>query len=295
MSQRKPYAPFVDLKDFPDLKSLITHIINSVKVDSIKIRLPLNFNRELLNDPDTILSIPNIPFGENDIPDMLIGNTSFSDIRYKANNIIIHVNERIKKITENTSLSFDDKLQLYNEIKNGIKRVYREFNTRNPIRYMAGYKWIIIVAEFEEGKPIDKEIPFASSKIDMQPKHWNFLENSFAIRGYLLYEILCLIKIEITSLKEELRDNKYELTGDDTSFKLCELALAILATDKVDFVNGDEKTFVHDFLSFFGKTDKDFANTRGKVLKRVKRPKFLEELEESLINYQKKSIDKKPL
>lgn len=283
-TRRIPYNPFEELEDFPDLKSLINHILKSLKVSEVKVVMPVIFDTKLIHDHKAILPVY----------DILIGDATFSYIRYSADYVLKNVITRIEKIDQNTLLSFADKLQLFEEVKKSIWLDYQYFNSMNPIRYMSSYKWKISFTEEENGKTVPKELDYPNSKIDLKDGHWNIIENTFLIRRHLLYEILYLIDVELQKCKEELADTKYTWQ-EKGRYEIYEMLLSLIASKRVEYVKGDENTFVHDFLSLFGKSDENFAYFRGKVLDRVHRSQFLQVLEEALTNYGRSSKEETPI
>lgn len=277
-TRRIPYYPFEELEDFSDLKSLISHILKSLKVSEVKVVMPAIFDTKLISDPQEILPVY----------DILVGDATFNYIRYKADYVLSNVKGRIEKVNQNSQLSIADKLQLFEEVKKSIWYDYQYFNSMNPIRYMSSYKWKISFTEEENGKIVSKELDYPNSKIDLKDGHWNMIENTFLIRRHLLYEILYLIDVELQKLKEELADTKYTWL-EEGPYEIYELLLSLIASKRVKYVKGDENTFIHDFLYLFGKSDEDFAYSRGKVLDRVHRSQFLLVLEEALKNYGRSS------
>ena len=293
MSQRIPYNPFEELDDFPDLKSLMSHILKSLEVTTIKVVLPGIFDTTLIHDPQKILPVYNI----------LIGDATFNYIRYRVEYVLSSIKDRIEKINQNSQLSFTDKLRIFEEVKNWIQKEYKYFNSMNAIRYMSSYQWMISYTEEVDGTAVQKEMNYPNSKIDLRNKHWNIIENSFIIRRDLLSEIHYLVDEEIDKLEEELTETKYGWKSEVWEYQLNEIALSILVSGQLEIIKGTERTFVHDFLAFFSKTDKDFSYYKGKILDRSlprgkyqtrgRRSNFLNTLQESLENYRVPTEEKK--
>src|SRR5688500_4540050 len=109
MSRRVPFNPFEDLNDFPDLKSLTRHILESVEVKEVLVVFPGLFDTGLIRTPRPLLPVDGI--------NILVGNATFSYIQNKAEDIVTSVKERIEKINQNSLLSFTDRFTLYKEVK----------------------------------------------------------------------------------------------------------------------------------------------------------------------------------
>jgi len=272
-----PYNPFEDLHDFTDLKTLVAHILTATRVKAVKVPMPGDFDHKLIHDPDAIL-----PVGE-----LLVGDATFSYIRYRAKYIITKVKECISKINDDKLLSYADKFQLFNGIKRDMLVDFRHFDTRNPIRYMSEYEWMIVVHKEVEGKYTQEEHSYPSTKLDLNAEHWNILENTFAIRRHLLYEIICLLNEELEKLSQELSETKYEWIGSD--LEIHELIQAINASKKIQIIRGDEKSFVHELLALLGKSDSRYSYFKGKILDRDVRSQFLPILTKGLEDYGKSS------
>ncbi len=281
MAQRLPYNPFEELNDFPSLRELAGHIVSSLEVKKITVLVPQSFDVKLIHDPDTLVPVF----------DILVGDATFNYIIYKAEYVLNNVKSRIERINANIELSYEDKFKLYNEVKKNIIHHYQYFNSMNPIRYMSSFKWKVRYSEEKDGKVTDHELDYVVSKIDLKKGHWNFLENTLLIRRHMLYEILNLIDVEIEKMIEELSDTKYEWK-EKGSFEIYELLLALLASGRVDFVRGDERTFIRDFLSLFSLNDQKYAYSKGKVLDRETRTMFLQELSDALEKHGKPSSQK---
>jgi hypothetical protein len=216
------------------------------------------------------------------VANILVGNATFEYIRYRAEYVINEVRSRIALINQNGSLSFEDKFSLYKEVEKAILKDYRYFDTMNPIRYMSSYKWKISYLVENDRKTEEKIENYVNSKINLNENHWNLLDNTFAIRRNLLYEVLVLIDREVADLTERLTETSY---GWDpkSPYEMQELALALLSIGRLQIRKGDEATFIRDFLAFFGITDEKFSRSRGKVLDRLNPALFLSELEEALL------------
>jgi hypothetical protein len=274
--ERRPYNPFEDLKDFKDLKSLSHYIVESIKVKEVKVVLPANFDKKLIHDPTTL-----VPVGL-----ILVGNASFEYIRFKAAYILENVKVGIEKINQDTTMSLGDKYTEFWEIRRELLLDYQYYDSMNPIRYMSAYTWRISYTEFPDGKPVESVEDYPNSKIELNQGHWNEVENNFHIRRDLLSEILFLINTKMQELEQKLSGIKYSwITNDHEPYEIYELILALLESKRIDFGNGNQETFVHDFLQFFQMSDERFSYYRGKVLDRRQRSKFLPFLEKSLSNY----------
>jgi hypothetical protein len=271
MEKRPRYNPFEQLKDFPDLKSLTRHILESVEVTEVVVRLPDGFDTTLIRAKDVLLPVA----------DILVGNATFNYIRLRAEYIINEVKSRIALINQDDSLSFEDRFSLFKEVQKAILKQYYYFDSMNLIRYMTAYKWRIAYLVEVDGKTEQKVEDFVNSKIDLTEGHWNILDNTFAIRKHLLYEILILIDTEVSNLTERLTETSYKWKGK-SPYDMHELALALIKIGRLEIIKGDENTFIHDFLKFFGITDEKLSRSKGKVLDRQQRSQFLIELEEAL-------------
>lgn len=219
MDNNNPVNPFETLKDYPDLTSLINCILESIEVNEVKVVLPADFDKSLINHPEVLLPVREI----------LIGNATFNYIRYRAQNILAGIQDRIEKINQDKSLSFSDKVTLFKKVKTDILYHCRYFDSMNPIRYMSAYKWKIVYTVEEDGKTVEKIEDYPNSKIDLQEGHWNIIENSFLIRKHLLYEILYLIDEELQMLEEELADTKYSWK-ENGRYEIYELIVALIAS-----------------------------------------------------------------
>lgn len=277
MNSRNRYMPFENVEEFSDLSKLSNYICESLKVKEVIVQLPGTFDPKLLNDPEALMPV-------NDI---WIGNATFSYIKSRADRVLKSLNKCIEKINQDNQQSFADKLQLFEEVKKGLWYEYQYFNSMNPIRYMSSYEWKINYTEEINGKTVPMEMDFPNSQIDLKAGHWNLIENTFLIRRHLLYEIIYLIDVEIQKLEDELKETKY-IWKEKEPYEIHELVLAILASDRVEYVKGNEETFIRDFLSLFGKSDFKFSHSKSKVMKRVTRSRFLSVLEDSLENWGKK-------
>jgi hypothetical protein len=282
MEKRPPYNPFEELNDFHDLNLLVNHILNSLKVEAVNVQMPPNFDKKLIYDPDAILPVPSL----------LEGNATFSYILHRSEHILEVVKKRIKEVNENSSLSIADKFQFFEEIRKNIVFQHKYFDTMNPIRYMSAFEWRIVYTEEQGGKLKDVEMKYPNTKLDLKIEHWNQLDYTFRIRGHLLKEIIFFIDVEIDRIKEELKNTKYTWEGASWEYDICEIVLSLIASKKVNIEKGSERSFIHDFMEFFGKSDNKFSYYKGKIMGRDNRPKFLLELQTSLQNCGKSSVPK---
>jgi len=277
--ERKPYTPFEGLNEFTELKSLTHYIIKSVKVTQVKVLLPSDFDIKLIDDPKALVPVQEI----------LIGNATFNYIRHRAAYVLNNVKERIQKIKKDSALSLADRFNYYKETRQEILDHYKYFEPMNLIHFMSAYQWKIAYNIFENEKFVEKLENYPSSKIDLKEDHWNLLEKTFIIRRDLLNEIVYLLDIEIDELRDAVADTRYIWkTQENYSFEIYELILALMNCGRIEIQKGTAETFIHDFLSFFGQSDKEFSYFRGKVLDRKDRSKFTKILEQSLDKYPRK-------
>src|SRR5688572_15167660 len=110
MNRRVPYNPFEELDEFLDLRNLSDHILDALKVKTVKVMMNLDFDQKLINDPKAILPVPRL----------LVGNATFEYIWHSAEKVLKNVENRIQLINDDKSLSFADKFQLFEEVKNNI-------------------------------------------------------------------------------------------------------------------------------------------------------------------------------
>jgi hypothetical protein len=278
MNRRIPFNPFEDLHDFSELKTLTSHILHSLEVKEVKVRMPWGFNAGLHRSPLLPLSVQ----------DILVGDATFGYIKHRAEYVLKNVANRIEKVNGDGSMSFTDKSQLFSDVRKDIAFQYQYFDSMNPVRYMSSYTWKIVYSEAHNGQTVEKEEPCVNSELDLKEWHWNVIENTLLIRRHLLYEILHLVDVELQKIQDRLAETRYVWESKEP-YEIYELLLAILASNRVKIEKGDESTFAHDFLAFFHVSEKKLAYSRDKVLKRLKRSQFIPVLEDSLELFGKSS------
>jgi len=270
MTQNTMTKSLDDLEHFTGLKQLVIHILKSVEIKKVTVYLPSGFDIKLIDDPFVILPVNYIE----------VSNVTYNYVFYSAEKVLNNVKRQIEKLNDNIELSFDDKMQEYREIKKIVTQSYQYYDSMNPIRYMSNYHWQIRFMDVIDGKQDFVTIQYPNSKINLSNEHWNIVEKTFLIIRHLHYEILCLVDDELQKLNDRLDGNNYSWVGKDP-YEIYELILALIASEKIEITGGDEYTFVHDFLSFFGLSDSQYPRAKGKVLDRRHRTIFLTELEEA--------------
>lgn len=272
MAERHPYIPFHGLKEFKTLETLISHILHSLDVSQIKIVLPGDFDTTRINDPKLLVPVY----------DILVGDANFNYILQQAAQVIEHVKERIKKLNKKPERA--DKLLIYKKIHKSLTKSHTYFNSMNPIRYMSNCEWMISYSAYVNGKHELVEMVYPNSKMDLQTEHWNIIENNFIIRRQFVEELLYMVTFEIETINESLVETQYEWKGEN-QYEIHELLLAIIASNRVQFIKGDVQTFSHNFLKMFGLQPKNIPYLRGKVMDRKNRAIFIPKLEKYLQEY----------
>lgn len=262
--RRRSYNPFEVLEDFEDLRKLVSHVLESLEVKIVKVRMPFGFIYSKIRNP--LLLLP--------VTDILVGDATYEYIKHRAEYILDNTVKRIEKINTDKSLSFADKFELFTDIRKSIEWHYRYYDSMNPVRYMSAFKWKIVYSETENDVTVEKEQSCVNSELDIKDWQWNVLENNLLIRRHLLYEIIYLLDVELEKLQSKLSGNKYTWESKEP-YEIYELLYALLASKRIDLGKGNENTFAHDFLAFFGVSDLKLAYKKDKVMSRGTKSQFL--------------------
>jgi hypothetical protein len=158
----------------------------------------------------------------------------------------------------------------------------------NWIRYTTRIEWHIKNDKNKERFPV--------SKMSIPDNNWNVFNSSLEIRKNLFQEIGSILENEFSNLIKQTSINtsyKWVVNNKNPILDLHELLMLIIISGKVSYVEGNEDSFIKDFLNFFGHNEKGFKKDRSNILTRKEPFKFLDTLIRVFEEGRRKKINSK--
>lgn len=257
------------------LEELIDHLIVAIEPHDIIGIVNRKVNRSKVIQNKTLVNVVSVGVG-------LYNNNQL--IEY-SKDVFELLHTQLLNLTENRTESISEKIDILENCINSCQKTSRYFDSMNSIRFASRIRFRLRDLNFgavKHGADADADL-FPLALIHLSAEQWKYIREAMALRRDIFQETFMELQRSYDELiRKYYSTTTYKLRSKTPQQDIMELYLALVRSEKIEFIEGDDDTFLKDLTNFFGAPVVRKAYTIGKVMERLDPANFLNSLAQTL-------------